>query len=82
MFLIYVNFMLIYVKNNKKKKIFYGQTDGQTTQNYSSEPHKKFFLKILYTISLTMAISIIIKLNFPNIFTYLDRAWWVVQIDI
>ncbi len=31
--LIYVNFMLIYVKNikkKKKKKTFYGQTDGQT----------------------------------------------------
>ena len=24
-----------------KKKTFYGQTDGRTTQNYSSEPHKK-----------------------------------------
>jgi hypothetical protein len=33
--------MLIYVKNiQKKKKTFYGQTDGRTTQNYSSEPHK------------------------------------------
>ena len=37
--------MLIYVKNiKKKKKTFYGQTDGRTdrrtTQNYSSEPHK------------------------------------------
>ena len=34
--------MLIYVK----KKTFYGQTDGQTdgrtTQNYSSVPHKRF----------------------------------------
>jgi len=27
-----------------KKKIFYGQTDGWTTQNYSSEPHKKRFI--------------------------------------
>ncbi len=27
--------MLIYVH-----KIIYGQTDGRTTQNYSSEPHK------------------------------------------
>ena len=35
-FLIYVNFMLIYVKIIKKKKTFY----GRTTQNYSSEPHK------------------------------------------
>ena len=34
--------MLIYVKNIKKKKLFTdGQTDGRTTQNYSSEPHKK-----------------------------------------
>ncbi len=31
----YANFMLIYVH-----KIIYGQTDGRTTQNYSSEPHK------------------------------------------
>ena len=32
--------MLIYVKNIKKKKLFTdGQTDGRTTQNYSSEPH-------------------------------------------
>ena len=44
---VYANFMLIYVKNikkkkkkKKKKKTFYGQTDGRTTQNYSSEPHK------------------------------------------
>jgi hypothetical protein len=37
--------MLIYVKNIKKKKNFLRtdrQTDGRTTQNYSSEPHKKF----------------------------------------
>ena len=29
-------------KSQKKiqKKNFYGQTDGRTTQNYSSEPHK------------------------------------------
>jgi len=33
--------MLIYVK----KKTFYGRTDGRTTQNYSSEPHKKKSLK-------------------------------------
>ena len=32
--------MLIYVKNIKKKT-FYGRTDGRTTQNYSSEPHKR-----------------------------------------
>jgi len=32
-FLIYVNFMLIYVQ-----KLF---TDGRATQNYSSEPYKK-----------------------------------------
>ena len=32
--------MLIYVKNIKKKQTFYGRTDGRTTQNYSSEPHK------------------------------------------
>ena len=40
--------MLIYVKNMKKKKLFTDrQTDGRTTQNYSSEPHKKtaFFKK-------------------------------------
>jgi hypothetical protein len=30
--------MLIYVKNIKKKLL---RTDGRTTQNYSSEPHKK-----------------------------------------
>ncbi len=33
-FLIYVNFMLIYVQ-----KVIY----GLTTQNYSSEPHKNLF---------------------------------------
>jgi len=32
--------MLIYVKIIKKKT-FYGRTDRRTTQNYSSEPHKK-----------------------------------------
>jgi hypothetical protein len=43
--------MLIYVKNINyiKKKNFLrtdGQTDGRTTQNYSSEPHNKtLFLK-------------------------------------
>jgi hypothetical protein len=30
--------MLIYVK--KKKMFFIGRTDGRSTQNYSSEPHK------------------------------------------
>jgi len=30
--------MLIYVK--KKKLFFIGRTDGRSTQNYSSEPHK------------------------------------------
>jgi len=30
--------MLIYVK---KKMFFIGRTDGRSTQNYSSEPHKK-----------------------------------------
>jgi hypothetical protein len=39
--------MLIYIK--KKKKTFYGQTDRQTdartTQNYSSEPHKKVIIE-------------------------------------
>ena len=30
--------MLIYVKNMKKKNFL--RTDGRTTQNYSSEPHK------------------------------------------
>jgi len=38
--------MLIYVKNFKKKT-FYGQTDGRTTQNYNSEPHKKNKKKII-----------------------------------
>jgi len=34
--------MLIYVK----KKLFTDRrTDGRTTQNYSSEPHKKIMLK-------------------------------------
>ena len=38
--------MLIYVKiiKKKKKKVFYrtdGRTDTRSTQNYSSEPHKK-----------------------------------------
>jgi hypothetical protein len=37
--------MLIYVKNIKKKT-FYGRTDGRTTQNYSSEPHKIFSEKM------------------------------------
>jgi len=32
--------MLIFVKI-KKKKFFIGQTDTRTTQNYSSEPHKR-----------------------------------------
>jgi len=31
--------MLIYVK----KMFFIGRTDGPSTQNYSSEPHKKEF---------------------------------------
>jgi len=30
--------MLIYV--NKKKMFYIGRTDGRSTQNYSSEPHK------------------------------------------
>ncbi len=42
--------MLIYVKNIKKKT-FYGRTDGQTdgrtTQNDSSEPHKTVEKKVL-----------------------------------
>jgi len=33
--LIYVNFMLIYVNITER------QTDGQTYQNYSSEPHNR-----------------------------------------
>ena len=36
--------MLIYVKIIFKKNVFHrtdGQTDGCSTQNYSSEPHKK-----------------------------------------
>ena len=59
--IVYVNVMLIYVKNIKKNffkisiyvnfmtiyiNITDGQTDGQTYQNYSSEPHyrrKRFF---------------------------------------
>ena len=36
--------MLIYV--NKKKMFFIGRTDGPSTQNYSSEPHKIYFGKI------------------------------------
>ncbi len=34
--LIYVNFMVIYVK-----KTFYGQTDRRITKNHSAEAHKK-----------------------------------------
>ena len=33
-----------------KKKTFYGQTDGRTTQNYSSEPHKKMKIFEIYQI--------------------------------
>ena len=28
-----------------------------------------------------MAVSLIIKYNFANIFTFSDRAWWIEQID-
>jgi len=43
--------MLIYVKNIIKKKLFTdGRTDRQTTQNYSSEPHKNFLSKKKQTI--------------------------------
>jgi hypothetical protein len=52
-FLIYVNFMLIYVKNIKKKKNFLRtdrRTDRRTTQNYSSEPHKSFNPLFMYVI--------------------------------
>jgi hypothetical protein len=41
--------MLIYVKIIKIKKNFLrtdGQTDRRTTQNYSSEPHKKQFFNL------------------------------------
>ena len=38
-FLIYVNFMIIYVII-EKKMFFIAQTDRRTTQNYSSQPHK------------------------------------------
>jgi len=38
--------MLIYVKNIKKKNFLRTdrQTDGRTTQNYSSEPHKRHYM--------------------------------------
>ncbi len=41
-FLIYPNFMLIYVKIIKKKSFSSDRrTDTRSTQNYSSEPHNK-----------------------------------------
>jgi len=39
--LFYDNFMLIYEKNHRKKMFSIGQTDTRSTQNHSSEPHKK-----------------------------------------
>ena len=36
------------IQKKKKLKLFNGQTDGRTTQNYSSEPHKKFKKKTNY----------------------------------
>ena len=40
--LIYVNFMLIYVKTKKNRTD--GQTDTRTTQNYNFEPHNINFV--------------------------------------
>jgi hypothetical protein len=42
--------MLIHVKIIKKKSFYKtdGQTDTRSTQNYSSEPPKKFFLVFSY----------------------------------
>jgi hypothetical protein len=37
-------------KHNKKKLFTDGRTDRQTTQNYSSEPHKNFLSKKKQTI--------------------------------
>ena len=50
--------MLIYVKIIKKR-IFIGRTDGRSTQNYSSEPHK---------IGLTLiGINVICEVPFYNL---------------
>jgi len=68
--------MLIYVKI-KKKKCFSsdGRTDTRTTQNYSSEPHKKKFLFIqkfkFLTLTLTFMHMCMITLS-ANIF--LDKG--------
>ena len=38
--------MSIHVKKKKKILRTDGQTDGRTTQNYSSEPHKRILKKV------------------------------------
>ena len=53
-FLIYVNFMLIYVN------ITDGQTDRQTHQKYSSEPHKIIlFLKEMSFFSINVIVDVL-----------------------
>ena len=54
--------MLIYVK---KKKLFTdGRTDGRTTQNYSSEPHKSLIFNRLSNIKIQEA-KLLVARNVP-----------------
>ncbi len=75
--------MLIYVKKHRKnkKKTSYGRTDRRTNQNYSSEPHKKFFdlknnqkkllTKKIFVKKKIFLINIILKLRFKKKFKLL-----------
>ena len=57
----YVNFMLIYAKLCEYHRQTDGQTDRQTHQKYSSEPHKK---KVLWSKTTWHKTSIIMMFYF------------------
>jgi len=70
--------MLIYVKN-MKKKTFYGQTDGRTTQNYSSEPHKNKQLHIS-SFELNVCSSVLIK-NIKKKTNSIEVFYWETNVE-
>ncbi len=76
-----------YTKNFKIKlgsshKVIFFYFEKSSMINKLTHKIKTVFFPNSIHSSLNMTMSLIIKQNFSNIFTYLARAWWVEQIDI
>ena len=76
-----------YTKNLIKKRlgsshkaIFFISKKNSVINEFTHKIKTVFFPNSIHN-SLNMALSLIIKQNFSNIFIYLDWAWWVEQID-